>query len=128
MNRIHKQIVIKAPVNQVFEHFTDQQSMLRWHGKEVRTDPRPGGEYFVRFENNTTITGQFLTVDKPYFIKYTARYGEVDSIVTIRLSEVESGTLIDLHQEFDISIDTSSFQGGWDYFLGILEVHLSRSF
>lgn len=123
---LDKEIWIKAPIEEVFRRFTVAEAMVEWHGKEVETDPVPGGIYRVVFENGTVILGKFLEVVPNERIKYEAAYGEVGSTVEINFSEANGGTQVKLRQEFSIDQDTSSFSEGWDYFMGLLKKFVER--
>ena len=123
-NVLEKEIWIQAPVETVFASFTQADKMLEWHGKEVEVEPIKGGIYRVVFENGTTIIGEFLEVIENQKVVYKARYGAVESTVSIELFPEKGGTRIQLKQEFLPGQDTSSFNQGWDYFLGLLQNHL----
>ena len=120
-NFITKEIWINASVEEVFASFTKAGAMLKWHGKEVETNPIPGGIYRVVFENGDTILGEFKKVEPGKKVVYSARYMEVESVVTITFSEEGGGTKVELYQEFSPDQDISSFKQGWDYFLGLLK-------
>lgn len=122
-NILHKEIWIKATVDQVFACFTEEKAMLSWHGKEVEVNPVPGGIYKVVFEDGTTILGEYKEVRPFDKVVYSANYNGVDSLITINFIPKDGGTLIQLQQEFDPQQDTSSFDHGWDYFLGMLQEH-----
>ena len=123
---LNKEIWINAPVKEIFKRFTVAEAMLEWHGKEVETNPVPGGIYKVVFENGTVILGQFIEVVPNERIKYSAAYGEVGSVVEVSFLEERGGTLVKLSQEFSTDQDTSSFNEGWDYFMGILKQFVER--
>ncbi len=125
-NHLYKEIWINAPVERVFACFTEEEAMLSWHGKEVTLDPVPGGIYRVVFENGTTITGNYREVEHNKRLVYTARYNEVDSVVTVDFISEKGGTKVLLKQEFMPDQDITSFDHGWDYFLGILREMYSR--
>ncbi len=119
-NVIIKEIFIHTSVEKVFKSFTDVDTLLSWHGKEAELNPVPGGIYKVVFEDGTTIIGNYIEVIPNKKLIYTARYGDVNSEITILFSERDGGTHIHLTQVFDPGQDISSFDGGWDYFLGLL--------
>ncbi|MEQ9301931.1 MAG: SRPBCC family protein [Cyclobacteriaceae bacterium] len=125
-NSLHKDIWIDAPVERVFACFTDEKSMLSWHGKEVELDPRPGGIYKVVFENGTTILGEYKEVQLNERVVYSAKYGEVESLISIEFLSKNGGTRLILHQDFDPTLDTSSFNEGWDYFLDLLVTKIGK--
>ncbi|MDN5201905.1 SRPBCC domain-containing protein [Fulvivirgaceae bacterium BMA10] len=120
-NYLYKEIWIKASVQQVFACFTEEEAMLTWHGKEVTLDPVPGGIYRVVFENGDVILGKFKEVLPNEKLVYTARYNDVDSVVTVNFVGENGGTKVSLKQEFKPDQDISTFQYGWDYFLGLLK-------
>ena len=115
-----KEIFIKAPVEKVFMSFTDEETLLSWHGKKAQLEPRSGGIYKVVFEDGTTILGKYIEVVPNEKLIYSARYGDVDSVITIVFTAIDNGTLLQLTQVFDKGQDISSFDGGWDHFLGLL--------
>lgn len=123
-NVLKKEIWIAASLDRVFNAFTKAEAMLAWHGKEVEVDPVPGGIYKVVFEDGTVINGSFISVEPLKSVEYSARYGQVDSLVKIRFIEENGGVTVKIRQEFTAEQDTSSFDHGWNYFLNILKVHL----
>jgi uncharacterized protein YndB with AHSA1/START domain len=120
-NILLKEIWIKSPVGEVFKSFTNEEAMLEWHGKEVELNPTPGGVYRVVFENGDTINGHFKKLIENEYISYKANYSGVETEVEIELIAENGGTTIKLKQEFLPKQDSSSFNMGWDYFLGILK-------
>ena len=118
---LHKNIWIDAPLESVYNCFTKSEAMLAWHGKEVELNPVPGGVYKVVFEDGTVILGQYLSVDPLKKVVYTASYGNVSSVITVEFFEEDGGTRLKLEQVFDPGQDISSFDAGWDYFLGLLQ-------
>lgn len=120
-NILYKEIWIDAPIEKVFASFTEEEAMLTWHGKEVSSDPRPGGIYKVVFENGTTILGKYKEVVPNKRVVYSASYEEVTSVVSIDFISEKGGTAVKLKQEFSPKQDISSFKEGWDYFLGLLK-------
>mgnify|MGYP000073368432 CR=1 FL=1 len=117
---INKEIWINAPVEEVFRRFTVAEAMLEWHGKEVETNPVPGGIYKVVFEDGTTILGEFKEVELNKRLCYSAAYGTVETLIEVQFIPEKGGTLLKLRQDFLGDDDVSPFSAGWDYFLGIL--------
>jgi hypothetical protein len=52
---------------------------------------------------------------------YTANYGNTRTLIEVNLVSEFGRTTIKLRQEFNPGQDFSSFNQGWNYFLGILE-------
>ncbi len=119
-NVLEKEYWIKAPSEKIFACFTNEEAMLSWHGKEVTLDPVPGGIYKVVFPNDDVILGQYIEVVPNKKVVYTANYGNVKSTVSVEFIPQNDGTLVKLRQEFLPEQDTSSFDGGWDYFINLL--------
>lgn len=120
-NVIDKEIWIKAPVEDVFSHFTQPEAMLKWHGKEVELNPVQGGKYKVIFESGDEIEGEFIKLIPNKFISYSANYWDIKTYIEIHFFSENGGTTVKLRQEFGPDKDLSSFSDGWDYFLGILK-------
>ena len=120
-NFITKELWINVPVEDVYRCFTEETSMLTWHGKEVELNPVPGGIYRVVFENGDVILGEFLEVIPCKKLWYKADYGAVSTKVEVHFVSENEGTTIKLRQEFLSSRDSSTFNAGWDYFLRILK-------
>jgi len=57
-------IHIAAPPEVVFEYFTRPEALVRWLGEAAVLDPRPGGEFTVRFRG-ASVRGYYLEVDRP---------------------------------------------------------------
>ena len=57
-------IHIAAPPEVVFEYFTRPEALVRWLGEGAVLDPRPGGEFTVRFRG-ASVQGRYLEVDRP---------------------------------------------------------------
>lgn len=125
-NFLEKEIWINAPIERVFACFTEEKAMLSWHGKAVELNPVPGGIYKVEFENGTTILGEYKEVLPPHRLVYTASYETVESEISIDFFPEKGGTRLTLKQVFQPVQDISSFDGGWDYFLGLLGERLGK--
>ena len=124
---LEKEIWINASPKKVFACFTDAEQMLSWHGKQVETNPTPGGIYRLVFENGDEINGIFKEVTRYSKVVYSANYAGVESVVTINLIPQNDGTLVKLRQVFSDQEDLSSFDHGWDYFLGLLAEKFAQS-
>lgn len=120
-NIIHKEVWIKAPIEEVFKHFTQTEAMLAWHGKVVELNPVPGGVYRVVFESGDEILGTFIKIIPDKFISYSANYWNIQTLVEIHFYPENGGTTVKLRQEFSSNQDLTFFGQGWDYFLGILK-------
>ncbi len=113
---------VAAPVGEVFRYFTEPARMLEWHGVEVRLDPKPGGEWWVRHANGAVLAGVFQEVEPPHLVAFTWGFEAGDgatpagsSRVEVRLSAEGAGTRIALrHTGFAVGDPVGD---GWHHFL-----------
>lgn len=120
---------IDAPIDVVFDYFTESERMLEWHGVEARLDPRPGGLFWVRLENGAVLRGAFVEVVRPSRVVFTWGFEARDaaetgstaagtSRVDVRLQDRDGRTHIHLrHTGFRA---TDPVGEGWGHFLGQL--------
>jgi uncharacterized protein YndB with AHSA1/START domain len=135
--------VVRASRQRVFDAWTKPEQMQKWMGPvgwqvpELEADVRTGGKYRIVYrgtpepapgETPQELTGAcygtYMDVVPPEMLRYTWRAdwapGE-ETVVTIQLSEVEGGTLVELRQEgFKGSEAAARHQLGWTGSLGKL--------
>jgi len=133
--------VVKASRQRVFDAWTKPEQMQKWmgpvgfHVPELEADVRPGGKYRIVYrgtpepapgetpqERTGACRGTYLDVVPPELLRYTWEAdwapGE-QTVVTIQLSEVEDGTLVELrHEGFKGAEATAGHQRGWTGALG----------
>jgi uncharacterized protein YndB with AHSA1/START domain len=59
---IHKQVLIEAPPEEVFEFLTDAEKLVRWLGVNAHLDPQPGGLLRIDSNGADIIRGAFIEV------------------------------------------------------------------
>ena len=141
--------VLRASRQRVFEAWTQPEQMRQWRSPVgwtvpyVQADVRPGGHYRMGMrgtppaapgetpqEREGSISGEFLEIVPPELIRFTyvadwMRDGEM--IVTVRLTEVPEGTLLELTQEtFPTVEDARNHSAGWNGALDKLDALLAR--
>jgi uncharacterized protein YndB with AHSA1/START domain len=57
-------ILIHARQEDVFRYFTEPDAIIAWMGDEAFLDPRPGGQFLLRFEDRY-VEGRYIEVDVP---------------------------------------------------------------
>jgi len=67
---IHE-IALPAPVEQVFEMFTDPRQLIRWIGISADLEPQPGGRFRFEVVPGQFCEGQYVTVDPPGRLVFT---------------------------------------------------------
>ena len=127
-----------ADIERVFRAFTDPAELVLWWGPmNVRTsaaeiDLRVGGEcrWVMHPEGQTAVLhGRILELDPPGLLVMTNRWDgqDQDSIVTLRLTSVPTGTHLELiHQRLPDGADPAQYQQGWNAALASLTRYLSQ--
>ncbi len=133
MTDIHKDLIIAAPIEEVWAALTEPKAIRGWMGEDstVEVDLRPGGNYRL-FGGDTT--GKFIRVNPPHALEYTWRQGEwqsewPDSVVRWDLSRSGTGTQVRLtHSQFPNEEERDSHDEGWDtYWLEPMKEWLETS-
>jgi uncharacterized protein YndB with AHSA1/START domain len=98
-----KEIYIKASPEKVFSFLSQHDKFLRWMGKALDIDARPGGIFRLDPNGKEIIRGKFLEVDPPYRIVFSWGFevGDMDvppgsTIVEITLTPDGDGTILRL--------------------------------
>lgn len=144
LQKVHVSRVVRASRERVFNAWTRPEQMRCWMGPvgwqvpELEADARVGGSYRVVYRGTPAPTeqdphpqertgacrGTYLEVIPNDVIRYSwvADWapGE-DTVVTIRLSDVEGGTLVELtHEKFKKAELAKMHEMGWTASLGKL--------
>ena len=67
---IHE-LVLPAPVERVFDMFTDPRLLVRWIGISAELQPRPGGRFRFEVIPGQFCEGQFVIVERPGRLVFT---------------------------------------------------------
>jgi uncharacterized protein YndB with AHSA1/START domain len=67
---IHE-LVLPAPVEHVFDMFTDARLLVRWIGISAELQPRPGGRFRFEVIPGQFCEGQFVIVERPGRLVFT---------------------------------------------------------
>lgn len=131
---------INAPREAVFKAWTDPEALTAWFGPEgvktrnVRVDPRPGGQFSLEMyepDNVYPLSGTYREVNPPERLVFSWiwGHGELDGLettVTIELRERDGGTeLILLHEGLPTPTANEKHEGGWIGCFNCLERYLS---
>jgi len=142
--KVHVSRVVRASRERVFNAWTKPEQMRKWMGPvgwqvpELEADACVGGAYRIVYRGTPAPTeqdknpqertgasrGTYLEIVPNELIRYTwvADWapGE-DTIVTVRLSDVEGGTLVELTHEMFTNPEFARMHGaGWTASLGKL--------
>ena len=142
--KVYVSRVVRASRQRVFDAWTKPEQMRQWMGPvgwtvpELEADVRPGGKYRIVYrgtpqpatpdevpqERTGAARGTYQEIIPPELIRYTWNADWApgdDTVVTIRLSEVEGGTLVELSQETFKAAETATRHTvGWTGSLGKL--------
>jgi uncharacterized protein YndB with AHSA1/START domain len=126
---IERELRIAAKPETVFAFWTDPLKMAKWMGRDIRLDPRPGGEFRIDYNGSDIVRGTFLEVVPPVRLVLTWGWeapGDATppgaSRVEVTLAADGDGTILRLrHSGLPADAVTSHAQG-WDQFLpGLVE-------
>ena len=129
MAELVREIHIKAGPEVVFDYLVDPAMHGEWGGTEAVLDPRPGGIYQVLMGGTHQSAGEFLEVVPNERVVFSFGWAEPghpippgSTRVEIRLVPDELGTLVRLTHSGLPEDAVSDHTGGWDHYLGRLEV------
>jgi uncharacterized protein YndB with AHSA1/START domain len=142
---LHITRLIRAPRERVFAAWTRPEQLRQWYAPggltvaELNVDATPGADFSVTMQgvppsrqSTETVTvrakGTYQQIVPPSLISFTWsgdwKPGE-ETTITIRLSEVEGGTLLDLTQEtFTFPDSITGYSSGWNSSITKLETLL----
>jgi uncharacterized protein YndB with AHSA1/START domain len=115
-------IEIAADPATVYAHFVEPARLVRWMGDRARLVAREGGEFSVDI-NGVLIRGRFVRLDPPHLIEIAWGEAGNDAMppgatrLTIRLSETETGTRLDLEHAGLSPDERTKHATGWPHFL-----------
>jgi uncharacterized protein YndB with AHSA1/START domain len=67
---IHE-VVLPAPVEQVFDMFTDPRQLVRWIGIAAELQPQPGGRFRFEVMPGQFCEGRYVIVERPARLVFT---------------------------------------------------------
>jgi uncharacterized protein YndB with AHSA1/START domain len=121
---IEREIRIEARPETVFAFWTDPGKMARWMGRDIRLDPRPGGEFRIDYNGEDIANGQFVEVDAPSRIVLTWGWeapGDPTppggSTVEVEFVPDGTGTIVRLRHSGLAAEAVEGHAVGWDQFL-----------
>jgi uncharacterized protein YndB with AHSA1/START domain len=118
---------IEAEPEQVFDHFTNPELMVKWMGEFARLQAVEDGLFSVDIDG-VLIRGSYRTLDRPRFIEIA--WGEAgnaqmppgSTCLTISLEPSDSGTLLTLKHSGLVPDEAEKHAYGWPHFLARLAI------
>jgi uncharacterized protein YndB with AHSA1/START domain len=121
---IDREIRVEARPETVFAFWTDPARMARWMGREIRLDPRPGGEFRIDYNGSDIARGEYLEVDPPSRLVLTWGWEAPGDPTPPGASRVEvdfvpdgAGTIVRLRHSGLPGEAVEGHAQGWDQFL-----------
>ncbi len=116
---------ISAPASQVYRAFTNATALREWLCTNASVDPKPGGRYFVAWDNGYYACGEFTKVsqDREVHFIWNGRDDPEPTRVHVNITSLDNGstTLSLEHNGLDSTPQWEKARGeishGWD--LGI---------
>lgn len=123
-----KEVVLDAPMTEVFRHLTTVEGLLKWIAVDAVVEPVPGGRLQWTHENGATMIGRFIELDPPHRLVFA--YGWKDDLmgvppesttVEINLEETGGKTTLSLaHRSIPPDV-VADHMRGWTFFLARLQ-------
>jgi uncharacterized protein YndB with AHSA1/START domain len=123
------EIKIDAKPETVFAYLVDADKMPLWMGAEAELDPRPGGIYRMKVNDNWTARGEFVEIDSPRRVVFTWGWEREEagvppgaSTVEITLEDEGDGTLLRLVHRDLPEHSRAPHDHGWKTYSGRLAI------
>jgi uncharacterized protein YndB with AHSA1/START domain len=121
---LERDVHIAARPETVFAFFVDPEKMMRWMGRTVTLDPRPGGIYRCDINSQAIARGEYVEVTPFSRVVFTFGWEGDDatpapgqSTVEILLIPDGEGTLLRLRHVGLSASERPTHGEGWDHFL-----------
>jgi uncharacterized protein YndB with AHSA1/START domain len=97
---IHE-LIVPAPVDEVFDMFTDPRKLTRWIGISAELRPEPGGRFRFEVVAGQFCVGQYVIIERPVRLVFTWGWTDPGFGLPPGTSRVE------------VTLTRSGDEGGW---------------
>ena len=104
-----QELVIRAPIDQVFEHLVDPELFVLWMADDATLDPVPGGVVRWTHPNGDSCSGTYVEVVRPTRVVFTYRWERSE----VRIPPGSTTVAIDLSSELDGSPTSGWCTAAW---------------
>jgi len=112
MKSFSKSYFFDASIDEVFDALTNQDIIEKWTHSIAIFDPQPGGKFSLW---DDSINGKNVSIEKYTIVQdWKEETWEKYSRVTIKLSETDEGTQLDLKHEMIPPSAHYNIKTGWD--------------
>lgn len=121
-----QRVAVAAPVEKVFQMWTDPVQLRSWFLADAKIDLKKGGEFEWKWLAGVKEKGRVLSVKKPSKLSFTF----AGSVCDVTFKKDKRGSLVILHQhniprtekgKFDVHLNCSC---GWTFYLTNLKTYL----
>lgn len=118
-------ILIHARQEDVFRHFIEPEAIVAWMGDAASVDPRPGGQFLLRFEDQY-VEGHYLEVDAPHRVvigwgrQGSAGFPPDCSRLEVMLTTEDRGTRVEITHFGLPPAERERHALGWHHYMGRL--------
>lgn len=122
MAEFRDSIDIDAPPETVFTYLTTNDGITAWMGQYADLDPTPGGRFAVDIAGYP-VRGEYLHVEPPHRVVISWGFPGSDALpagsstVEFRLTEISTGTRVDLCHSDLPETEVRGHAHGWANFL-----------
>jgi uncharacterized protein YndB with AHSA1/START domain len=125
--KVVHELLLPAPVDEVFEMFVDAAKLVRWIGISAELEARPGGRFRFEVQPDHFCEGKYLVVDPPRRLVFSWGWADPwfglppgSSRVEVELAEVGGSTRLTLVHDRLPDEARLLHDDGWSRFLGRL--------
>ena len=125
--RFETSLLVEAPPEHVFDHFTKPDLLVSWMGDFARLNPQPGGLFSLDI-NGVLIRGSYVVDDRPHHL--VVAWGEAgnpamppgSTRLEVRFVPEGDGTRVTLVHTGLVQAEASKHAMGWPHFLERLQI------
>jgi uncharacterized protein YndB with AHSA1/START domain len=113
---------VSAPLEQVWDAWTDPNRLACWFTEQAEVDLRVGG----RYRNSDGDEGEYLEIVPHQRLRFTWEQADYapGSVVTVELAAADEGTIVRLEHANVACDDTEDLEIGWNWSLDSLVSYL----
>jgi uncharacterized protein YndB with AHSA1/START domain len=126
---LQREIRVAARPETVFAFFTDPARVVRWMGIEAALEPRAGGIFRVKINDQHTAQGEFVDVTRPSRMVFTFGWDQEahpippgSTTVEVTFTPDGDGTLVRLMHRGLPADAVADHTQGWDQLLARLSI------
>ncbi|MCA9193152.1 MAG: SRPBCC domain-containing protein [Planctomycetales bacterium] len=123
---VKRSVLIAAPIELVFQYFTDSERWQRWWGAGSYIHPEIGSKYLICYPNGQSASGEVLELQSPERLVLSFGYEDAaksiaieGSRIIIQLTSIPEGTIVCLEHHVATESIRDQHISGWRYQLAL---------